>query len=207
MIRFTTYPQFIEKAQFEKLDNIVGSSRIALDQAIENWEREIGLEEISRTSRDLVRTVTDFCMDVNWDYSNQMKKWLSEDRKGFEIEELKPLCSEGESTHKFLQNMRERLNGPEGVDSFSGSVINRNKDFAPWVVFRSKFYFDDVGEFISSNNLSEQMGDAVHELDMVQKRRELKKWLNEKIASFNSAAEDSGLAFKSNDNGNVSYDR
>lgn len=196
MIRFTTYPQFIEKAQFAKLDGVVGSSRSTLDQAIERWEQEIGLNEISKASQNLVRAVSDFCMDVNWDYSNQMKKWLSEDRKGFEIEELKPLCREGESTHKFLQNMRERLNGSEGVDSFTGSVIERNKDFAPWVVFRSTFYFNDVGSFISSNDLSEQMGEAVYELDMVQKRREMKKWLNEKIASFNSAAEDSGMLMK-----------
>ena len=207
MIRFTTYPQFIEKAQFAKLDGVVGSSRLALDQTVERWEKEIGLDEISKASQNLVRAVSDFCMDVNWDYSNLMKKWLSEDRKGLEIEELKSMCSEGESTHQFLQNMRKRLNGPEGVDSFTGSVIDRDKDFAPWVVFRSKFYFDDVGEFVSSNNLSEQMGEAVHELDMVQKRRELKKWMNEKIASFNSAAEDSGIMIKASETENSFYER
>lgn len=207
MIRFATFPQFIEKAQFEKLNGVVGSSRQDIDRVIGEWEKEIGLDELSNSSKDLVHAVSDFCLDVNWDYSDRMKKWLSEDRKGNEIEELKPLCREGESTHEFLQNMRHSLNGPEGVDSFMGSVMNRDKDFSPWVVFRSKFYVDDVGPFINTNNLSEQMGEAVHELDMVQKRRELRKWVNEKIAAFNSAAESSGIMTKSNERESGFYER
>jgi hypothetical protein len=50
------------------------------------------------------------------------------------------------------------------------------------------------------------MGDCCHELDMVQKRREMRKWLKEKAASFHEAAEGSGMISQTAESTSSSYD-
>ena len=206
MIRLVTYSHFINSSQFSKLDGMKGSSRADVDRQIENWKKDIGYDELSRSSQELLDVISDYCMDIDWDYSNQMKKWLDADRKGYDIEELKPYCKDGQSVRSFLKDKREELSGSAGINSFTGSVIDYEKDYSPWVEFRTTFYDKDVSEYISQEGLSEQMGDCCYELDMVQKRREVKQWLNDKIASFQNTAEDAGMITASSETGGSSYD-
>lgn len=206
MIRLVTYSHFINSAQFEKLDGLNASSRADIDKKISDWKNEIGYDELSNSSKAFLDELSDYCMDVNWDYSDQMKKWFAADKQGQDIEELKSYCEEGQSVHRFLKDKRNELCGPEGVDSFTGSVIDYDKDYSPWVVFKTTFYEGDVSEYISREGLSEQMGDCCHELDMVQKRREMKQWLRDKIASFEDVAESSGMMMKQTDLGLSSQD-
>lgn len=199
MIRLVTYSHFINSAQFDKLDGIKVSSRADIDNRINDWKEDIGYNELSNSSKAFLDELSDYCMDVDWDYSDQMKKWFAADKKGNSIEELKPYCEEGQSVRRFLADKRDELCGPEGIDSFTGSVIDYEKDYSPWAVFKTKFYKNDVSEYISREGLSEQMGDCCHELDMIQKRREMKKWLRDKIASFEDAAESSGMVVQQTD--------
>ena len=193
MIRLVTYSHFINSAQFNQLDGVKTFSRADVDKKINDWKKNIGYDDLSNSSKRLLDAISDSCMEIDWDYSDQMKRWLDASRKGNDIEELKPYCKEGQSVREFLRDKREELCNSTGVDSFTGSVINYEKNYAPWVQFEINFYEGEVADYISRENLSEQMGDCCHELDMVQKRRELKEWLNNKIASFNSVAEDSGM--------------
>ena len=144
MIRLVTYSHFINSAQF-------------IDKKISDWKNEIGYDELSNSSKAFLDELSDYCMDVNWDYSDQMKKWFAADKQGQDIEELKSYCEEGQSVHCFLKDKRNELCGPEGVDSFTGSVIDYDKDYSPWVVFKTTFYEGDVSEYISREGLSEQI--------------------------------------------------
>lgn len=179
MIRFVTFKEFTEKAALKDLDGIKAGSRSEVDSRIDDWKRKIGFNELPKSSQTLINTVTEFCMDLDWDYSPQMKSWLDQDRKGLAISELEDYCINNESTHELLYRMRKELN--DSASGFAGSVLNYDKDFSPWVEFKTTFDFEGMPDFMASNNLTEQMGDCCYHLQSIQNYREAKRICEEAI--------------------------
>ena len=179
MIRFVTFKEFIEKARFKDLDGIVSSSRVDIDAAVTDWKRKIGFNDLPKVSQELLTAVTDSCVDVDWDYSAQMKSWLDQDRRGLSVQEIEDYCVNNESTHELLYRMRKELNS--SVSGFAGSVLNREKDFSPWVEFHTRFDFEELPDFIISNDLSELMGECCYHLQSVQNYHKAKRICEEAI--------------------------
>lgn len=177
-MRFTTYSHFSEVARFDMLGDIQGTSMKEINDKVKAWEREIDINSLSIPSLKFLQEVKDFCVDIDWDYSQYMKSRFSSARESKNTAEL-----------DFLQKKREYLNGAFGVNTFDSTVMDPSKDFAPWAVISMRFDYDGMMEYISSNDLSEEMGECTHQLEMAQKWREMRKNIREKIAALDAESE------------------